>query len=73
MKMIALEVFSFLRCHLIKENTYASNDSSRPLNKSNRSLSLLPLLKPIINNQDTITSLNSICMGFDFKGLLLTK
>src|SRR5258707_120218 len=73
MKMIALEVFSFLHCHLIKENTYANNDSSRPLNESNRSLSLLPLLEPIVNNQDTITWLNSMCMGFNFKDLLLTR
>src|SRR6266567_3916040 len=72
MKMIALEAFSFLRCHIIKENPNSCNDSSRPLNKSNRCLSLLSSLEPIVNDQDTITWLNSVCMGFNFKNLLLT-
>ncbi len=71
--MIALEGFSFLYRHIIKENADACNDSSCSLNESNCRLSLLSSIEPIVNDQDAVTGLNSVCVGFNFKNLGLTR
>ncbi|HZO74574.1 MAG TPA: hypothetical protein VFB60_20385 [Ktedonobacteraceae bacterium] len=67
MKMMALEVLSFLCCHLIKKNSYACNDASSPLNEPDSSQPLFSALKPIINDQSAITWLNPIPMRFYFE------
>jgi len=72
MERIALEAFPLLIPHLVKENPNASNNASRSLNESNSSLSLLSVLKPIVNDQDAITWLNPVCVSFNFKYLVLT-